>query len=211
MAGEFLVMAATLIELKSRTIAPPAEAGDGEAADNDDRTLGVTPSDPRYDLVQQLLAYQRFRIAAEDARRCAGSNSSNVAVRRPGRRPDDGETLPELELEDVHVMDLAEAYERIVASIDFTRLGEHVVEMDDTPIALHQEDLLDRLTRTGEHRITLQRVFRDQTPPRRVGFFLATLELTRQRRVSIVQEQIDGEIEVTLRDEADGTPNDEQG
>ena len=43
------------------------------------------------------------------------------------------------------MMDLIEAYERIVAGIDLSRVGDHRVEYDDTPISLHQSDLVDRL------------------------------------------------------------------
>ena len=60
-AGEFLVMAATLVELKSRTLAPRRVGADGEEAGDAPETEEV---DPRHDLVRQLLAYQRFRSAA---------------------------------------------------------------------------------------------------------------------------------------------------
>ena len=118
----------------------------------------------------------------------------------------DDEDAPEpveLELEDVHVMDLAGAYERIMTSIDFDRLGDHVVEMDDTPIALYQADLLDRLNHASNHRLTLQQTFAGQTALQRVGFFLATLELARLRQVRIVQEDLDGEIELVLNEESE--------
>ncbi len=52
-AGEFLVMAATLTLIKSRLLLPPPEPDEEEEAD------------PRADLVRQLLEYQRFREAAE--------------------------------------------------------------------------------------------------------------------------------------------------
>src|SRR5262245_23044783 len=64
-AGEFLVMAATLIEIKSRTLAPAPKDGDA-AGDVALESPGLEPSDPRYELVQQLLAYQKFRIASDD-------------------------------------------------------------------------------------------------------------------------------------------------
>jgi segregation and condensation protein A len=198
-AGEFLVMAATLIELKSRTLMPPA-AEEGDAAAGEGSTSPLEPSDPRYDLVQQLLAYQRFRLAAEEL----DDRRREFELRfplRPGRRPDqdDAETEElDLELEDVHVMDLADAYERIMTSIDFDRLGDHVVEIDDTPLALHQEDLLDRLTHADTNKLTLQEAFAGRPRIQRVGLFLATLELARQRRVGVVQDDLDGAIELRL-------------
>lgn len=195
-AGDFLVMAATLIEIKSRTIMPPeqtANAGDGESGSD------APPVDPREQLVQQLLAYQRIRVASEtlEARRFEFTQRRPL---RPGRRTADelGEQR-DLELEDAHPMDLADAYERIVTSIDLTRLGDHVVEFDDTPIKLHEEDLLDRLGHADAGRIALQSAFAGRTPMQRAGLFIATLELTRQRRITVEQDDIDADIAIVLR------------
>jgi segregation and condensation protein A len=203
LAGEFLVMAATLIELKSRTLMPPEEAERAAAADDTDRPAReIDAIDPRSELIQQLLAYQRYRIASEelDHRRIEFGERFPLRPGRPDLGEDD-EAPIELELEDAHVMDLTEVYTRIMGSIDFGRLGDHIVELDDTPIALHQEDLLDRLGRTPERRMTLQQAFEGRGRAQRIGLFLATLELVRLRRVTVVQEAIDGEIELVLNED----------
>jgi segregation and condensation protein A len=209
LAGDFLVMAASLIEIKSRTLMPPEQREDGDRPESpkDGESGAMHPTDPRYELVQQLLAYQRYRIASEelDRRRLAFANRFPL---RAGRRDlselIDADADPvDLELEDVHVMDLAEAYERIMTSIDFTRIGDHVVEMDDTPIALHQEDLLDRLRRHEAGRLRLQEAFEGLGRGQRIGLFLATLELVKLDRVTVVQDDIDAPIELVLKAEAE--------
>ncbi len=195
-AGEFLVMAATLIEIKSRCLTPP-EKSEGQG-DQDAR-----PGDPRDELIRQLLAYQRIRSAADTllARRARFSSLL------PTRVGCDRGTIPVLpeghELEDVHAMDLAEAYERIAASIDFARLGDHVVELDDTPIALYEEDLVDRLSRRSGQPLTLQEAFAGQQPVQRVGMFLAVLELVRQYRIRFEQDDV-GPITLVLRSDEGG-------
>src|SRR5690554_6413434 len=67
-AGEFLVMAATLVEIKSRVLMPPDAQPAGE--DSEPSSAGRSSSDelldPRHELIQQLLAYQRYRIASEE-------------------------------------------------------------------------------------------------------------------------------------------------
>ena len=78
--------------------------------------------------------------------------------------------------------------------------------MDDTPIELHQEDLMDRLARAGTGRLTLHDVFEGRPGPQRIGLFLATLELTRLRRVRVLQDDIDSEIELIL---CEPTPEDD--
>jgi len=206
-AGEFLVMAATLIEIKSRTLAPPpkeGEVGEGESTADAAGVGGLESADPRYELVQQLLAYQKYRIASDDLdhRRIAFLNRF---PRKPARADVDAAResaeLVELELEDAHVFDLSEAFERIMASIDFGKFGDHMVEMDETPIALHQEDLIDRLMRSESRSLTLQEAFEGATAGKRIGLFLATLELTRQRRVTVVQNEIDSAIELVLNED----------
>ena len=208
LAGEFLVMAATLIEIKSRTLMPPGEAtGQGES-----ETSAVSDgSDPRFELVQQLLAYQRYRIAAEELDKHRELFSQRFAAHPlPMSWIESEQQAPtkqiEVELEDAHVLDLFDAYQRIISSIDFSKLGEHKVEMDDTPIALHQEDLLDRLSRAPEQRIALHEAFEGRTRSQMIGLFLATLELVRMRRVLVKQDQIHGEIVLELNSDPDHLP-----
>lgn len=221
-AGEFLVMAATLVEIKSRSLAPtPApEDGDGTAP------TGGAGEDPRSELIRQLLAYQRFRTAAEtlDARRKDFAERAPARVRpgedEPGAAdsgPTDGDAIDaeatdshsahshstDWELEDLHLGDLFAAFERIAASIDLTRVGDHMVEYDDTPISLHQEDVVDRLGRVGGHSLRLTGIFEGRSHGERIGLFLAILELVRQGRVRVRQDDLDDEIEVTLSDERD--------
>ena len=91
---------------------------------------------------------------------------------------------------------------RIMAAIATTRLGEHAVEYDDTPIALHQEDLLDRIQRSGGGRIGLREAFEGRTRGAMIGLFLAVLELARQRRIVFHQVEV-GEIELELNPDGD--------
>ena len=196
LAGEFLVMAATLVEIKSRTIAPPEtqEEHDGAEAEG-------SIEDPRADLIRQLLRYQRIRLAAERLDDGRVRFGRQLAARA---KSDIDDTLPpdSLDLEDVHIMDLAESYERIASAINFDAMGDHRVAVDDTPIALHQADLVDRLTRRAGAPMTLQDIFAGRSPSHRLGLFLATLELVRMHRVDFLQED-EGPIRLSLRPEED--------
>jgi segregation and condensation protein A len=205
LAGEFLVMAATLMEIKSRLLTPQTRARDGDAASDKGET-----DDPRADLVRQLLEYKRHRDAASalDARRAtwerrfpagkagidkarleealaAGASDEAIeALATPGGAPGEG-----LDMDDLSLLDLVQAFSQIIAAVNFDRLGEHQVTYDDTPMELHQADILDRLGRespTGE--LPLARVFEGRTRAEMVGMFIATLELVRQRRVRVRQD-----------------------
>ena len=70
-AGEFLVMAATLMEIKSRMLAPPldAEMSEGTEGAEKEGSGRNAPIDPREELVKQLLEYKRYRDAGDTLNR----------------------------------------------------------------------------------------------------------------------------------------------
>ncbi len=216
LAGEFLVMAATLMEIKSRMLAPPAPE-DGPAAGEEPVGSESRPAlDPRAELVRQLLEYKRFRDAAEalDGRRFEWER------RFPARRaaiPDDAmraaieERADEVELEDVDLLDLVRAHARIVETVNLDRLGDHTVVYDDTPIELHAADVLDRLRRDDpEGRgVDLASIFEGHTRAQMIGLFLAVLELVRKREVEVSQPERTGPIRIALRPDAEAEPRSE--
>jgi segregation and condensation protein A len=212
-AGEFLVMAATLMEIKSRMIAPL----EGEATTSETEQAAATSAvDPRADLVSKLLAYKRYRDAAfvlEDRHKAWASRSPAAGAALADAPPDPAaeaaaQDAP-VELEDISIMDLVEAFGRIMATVDFSRVGEHHVKDDETPIALHAADILDRLKRelapdpdapadAPPRTVTLQRMFAGRTRSEAVGMFLALLELIRQKQVRIHQDRINAEIVLSI-------------
>ncbi|RPI35314.1 MAG: segregation/condensation protein A, partial [Nitrospiraceae bacterium] len=100
-AGEFLVMAATLIQIKSRMLLPPDE----EAAPEE-------MEDPRLELVQRLLEYQAYKDAAAILK-----EKEDEALKIFGRQPEDLKEEeapePELCLFDVNLFDLLAAFKKL--------------------------------------------------------------------------------------------------
>jgi segregation and condensation protein A len=201
-AGEFLVMAATLMEIKSRMLAAENVRKDepGDAAEKP----GREQADPRAELVRQLLEYKKFRDAADALDRRREAWESRFPA-RPAAVDDASvrealEEMGELELEDLDLGDLVEAFRQIVASVNFDRLGEHAVVSDDTPLELHAEDIVERLaghaSRTPGARMTLREVMHGRTRPEMVGLFLALLVLVRDQRVTF--RAADGSVELML-------------
>lgn len=177
-AGEFLVMAATLTHIKSRMLLPPSEA-DAEEPDED----------PRAELVQQLLEYQRYREVA------MALGERPVLLRDVFRREpevpaagDDGEGV---RLRDVSLADLLEAFRDVMERA--LRESFHEIVHEEVSVAECVDVILRRLEIDGPLR------FRDLfagAPPRRrlVATFLALLELVKMRAVRACQEQAYGEI-----------------
>lgn len=183
-AGEFLVMAATLMEIKSRMLLP--RAAPAESAEDD---LG----DPRLELVRQLLEYKKFKDASLELSEAAQRHAQRwprVPAKLP--RPEPGE----VDLEDVQIWDLVAAFNKLMAAIGAGAVTHDVI-FDDTPIALHAADILDRLQReSGELNFT--DIFLGRSKSEMIGLFLALLELMRQHRVRISQPGVFAPIQVIL-------------
>lgn len=203
-AGEFLVMAATLMEIKSRLLRPASEGG---ARTGDGSERGAEPDDPRTELVRQLLAYKMYRDVADELAR----RHDEWQRRFPGGRAGfdraaaaEGQGEEQIDLEDVSLIDLVEAFRRISETVVFDRLGEHEVIADDTPIELHAEDVMDRLRREPDG-LELRGLFTGRTRPEAIGLFLAVLELVRRRAVSVAHDRETGGFVLRLREgEAEG-------
>jgi len=177
LAGDFLVMAATLMEIKSAMLLPKVNPEQLEEHQGDD---------PRAELVRQLLEYKKFKDAANLLNAASGQQSERYT------RPDSlinrlaPQQEPDLDLDQINIWNLLEAFEEICkAAGQFAHL-ESI--KDDTPIDLYQIELLARLQ--GEGALTFRRLFEDQ--PNRlimIGQFLALLELIRGKLVWVEQDK----------------------
>lgn len=183
--GDFMVMAATLMEIKSRMLLPRNLPEDAEGADL---------LDPRADLVRQLLAYRSFREAAGALGRRAELHMSRFNRPRLDA-PGDGEAV---DLDEVQIWDLLQAFNKLMSSVGI-KPAVHEVKYDDTPITLHALDISDRLQREGPS-LPFSRLFEGRTRAQMIGLFLAMLELIRQRRVRVEQPDHSGEIIIHLLD-----------
>lgn len=209
LAGEFLVMAATLAELKSRVIAAIGQP-EGLHAQLSREGEDV---DPRAELVQQLLEYKKYRDAADALEQRRERWQARFPVAPAGVSAEElreaFESMDDPELDDLNLLDLFEAFQKIASSVDMDRLGEHEVVSDDTPIELHAEDILDRVRteQAAGGQLSLFGVMRGRTRAEMVGLFLAMLDLIRQQRLGFSQSQDEdgtkGEIVLEARAEPD--------
>jgi len=171
LAGDFLVMAATLMQIKSAMLLPRAEPD--QLGDED-------LSDPRTELVRQLLEYKKFKDAANLLN--AAADEQQERYPRPGtlieRLKPDAE--PELDIEQVSIWDLLEAFDSVCKAIGTVGDIRHI--QDDTPIDLYQIEILHRLQTEGP--LTFERIFESRAKRLvMVGLFLALLELVRSKLI----------------------------
>jgi segregation and condensation protein A len=172
LAGSFLVMAATLMQIKSSMLLPVADA---EQLENEDL------SDPRAELIRQLLEYKKFKDAANLLDNAAQISQSRF--HRPDTiieklKPD---AEPEIDIDQVSVWDLLEAFDNICKATGVSfQIGRIT---DETPIDVYQIEILARLQSEGP--VSFEKLF--EARPNRlimVGLFLALLELIRYGLIS---------------------------
>jgi segregation and condensation protein A len=188
-AGDFLVMAATLMEIKSAMLLPkppPSEGGENSAM--------AELSDPRFELVQKLLEYKRFKDAAMALGRQQELHEQRFP-RIPASRDQKSDEPPPVDLEEVQVWDLLTAFTSLMKELGTRKPRYHEVIYDDTPIDLHAADIEDRLSREG--RLSLRMLLEGRkSRSEMIGVFLALLELIREKKILVQQE--DDSIDLTI-------------
>ena len=176
-AGEFLVMAATLMEIKSRSLLP----ADARFADDDQ-------PDPRRELVRQLLEYRKFKDAAAALEAKAEAAGTRLARQEPPEPARDREP----KVRPVELWDLVSAFARLMRETQ--ALQPTTIAVDDTPQHVYEAQLKERVAAAGG-----RLAFRAAFPPphfkaRLIGIFLAVLELIRHRGLGLEQPDPDGDI-----------------
>lgn len=188
-AGEFLLMAATLAHLKSKELLPKDPSAEGEE-DLD--------GDPRAELVRRLLEYQKYKAVAEQlaARPLLGRDTfgrGEASVPDPG--DDRSVPVPEPPL-NVSLFALLEAFRRVIER--FPPETFHEVAGEAVSVAAKARELAAALRERGT--LAFHDLFRHASRKAEVvATFLALLEMVRMKLVSIHQAGVDSAIEVRSR------------
>ena len=182
-AAAFLVMAATLMDIKARMLVPQ------QICENDEDEEDFL--DPRAELIKELLEYKNVRDKA--------IYLEGRFHERSGRFESGGEApmLDERPLEELEVWDLFTAFSDLLRQIG---AGTTEIVSHDVPVETYIRRVLERLA--GGARLEFKALF-DEGGDRAavIGLFLALLELVRLRRVRAFQDGDFGEIALELRGE----------
>ena len=186
LAGEFLVMASTLLYIKSRTLLPKEEAADAE----DEEVI-----DPRSELVRQLIEYERFKDAA-------GSLVDRERVwkdsftRDPVLVPTKVEEEDDVWTEDLQLFDLLSALQGVLDRAPSETYVE--VSRENWTVEERIQVVMERLE--AEATIPFEALFEQQwSRPLIIVTFLGLLELVRMNLVRLFQGEGFGPIHVTRR------------
>lgn len=170
-AGEFLVMAATLTQIKSRQLLPRAPKVEDAEEDG---------LDPRADLVNLLLEYQRYQEVAEGLDGC-DQVGRDVFLRPEGldRPPDDEEDLAEQQ-----IFRLAETFRRLIARKRF--VAPHEIYVERVSIGERVAQIAERLALI--QRLTFEALCDEaHSLEEQVTTFLAILEMSRLKLIRLIQ------------------------
>lgn len=184
-AGEFLVMAATLMMIKSRMLLPPEERTE----------LEIEEEDPRWELIRQLIEYKKFKDAAANLQEME-SRTGNMFL-RSAEDPVVVVEQPGVGLEDVTIFDLIASFNEALKRIQINEIGEIMAER--FTVADGIESILARIKR--ETQVVFATLFQPLSTRHEIIItFLALLELIRLRQIVARQEAVFGDI-VIMRPE----------
>jgi segregation and condensation protein A len=179
LAAEWLLMASTLIYIKSRMLVPQDKKDETEEADIDD---------PRNELVYQLLEHQKFKNAAEMLYTREEIENA-VWNRPPSEALEDGD-----EIIAVGLFDLLRAFHEVVRRFEEQR----VMELDHEVVTIEQkiEDIRNRLLL--HDRILFSTLFAEiRSKKHLIVTFLALLELVRMHEIWLYQKKAFDEIQIS--------------
>ncbi len=178
LAAEYLLMAAMLIEIKSRMLLPPKKVADGQE-----------PEDPRAELVRRLLEYEQIKLAAHQLNE----------IPQYGRDFLRAQVYVEQALQprfpDVTVVDLQEAWRDIVKRAKLVQ--HHVISREELSVREHMSIVLRKLQ--GQKFVEFEHLFEpSRGMPVLVVTFIALLELSKEGLIDVTQAEAYAPIYVRL-------------
>ncbi len=182
-ASSFLVMAATLLQIKSRMMLPKAPQAEGEPEE-----------DPRFELVQRILEYRKFKQVSQVLGDMAGVQERFVA-REPMELP-----VHHLPPGNLSLCQLVEAFHTVLSVKEELSIPKALVEPEEYSIKDKMEDIILLLGRS-RGKLLFSEAFRSGTRGELIVTFLALLELMKLRTVTVKQQRSFAEIYICVREE----------
>ena len=201
-AGEFVVMAATLMYIKSKELLPK----DKQVVLEDDEE----EADPRWELIQQLVEYKKFKDAASDLKALELEQESIFSRRAP--KPDfkliEDRPAPK---PDVDVFDLVKAVGTILQRIEEKNANTREIKADVWSVSQKIEMFRERIQTQTRFRFS-ELFAQDRTRNEVVVTFLALLEMIRMKQLRALQSTPFEEIEICVAEamDPDSAENDEE-
>lgn len=176
--GDFLVMAATLMQIKAKLLLPRADRSEAAEAEE------AEEEDPRWELVCKLIEYKKIKEAALSLQ-AIENRRQQVYTRVGGEFPDRNFAAAEDSLKNLSVWDLMDAFKDILESLE-AKLLKAAIPQPEISIRQRMTEIIDLLVLKKQ--VSFKKIFKEIDS--RIGLitcFLAVLELIRLRKMLAVQ------------------------
>jgi segregation and condensation protein A len=171
-AGEWLVMAATLLEIKSRMLLP----------EDPKEELEEETNDPRLELVERLIEYEKFKGAAEIFRE---REAEQAKVFARGAVELDFDLRPKFDLSEITAVDLLAALQKILSDVDDEPVTS--IQRRKVSVRMRMREVFKKVT-SATGKVCFEDLFDDVMSRVEVVItFLALLELLKQKKLTVKQ------------------------
>lgn len=183
--GDFLVMAATLMQIKAKMLLPQISLSEEENPEDED---------PRLELAQKLIEYKKIKEASVSLQ--ALEEQQLKIYTRTGGEFADLKVVPDGDpLKNLSIWDLMDAFKAVVDSLDIKPIA--AVPKEEISIRQRMTEIFDLIAL--ERKVLFKAVFLNlKTKIALITCFLAVLELIRLHKISACQDDVFGEITLTL-------------
>ncbi|GAA0599571.1 segregation/condensation protein A [Virgibacillus siamensis] len=176
-ASEYLVMAATLLAIKSQMLLPVQQI------DEEDEEY---MEDPREELMQRLVEYRKYKAAAEKLRE--KENNDHQIFTRPPAAFEQTERKSAIEKNDTSIYDMLHALEKVFERKKWNAPLETKVQRGEIPIEQRMTEVLQIIKDSGT-RVSFDQLFETPSRGHIVATFMAVLELMKEHQISCIQEK----------------------
>lgn len=191
-ASEYLVMAATLLAIKSKTLLPKHEE-----EDYDQQMEMEMEEDPRDELVRRLIEYRKFKEASTYLREHEGKRSLTFSKPPSNLEHVETNTEPVNPVSNITIYDLVDAFNSIFDKKKKKKAPQTKIERQDIPIDTRMGEIVSELeVRKGTQ--TFQSLFPYPSRDHMVVTFLAILELMKTRQIRCEQQENFEDIMIQL-------------
>lgn len=191
--GDFLVMAATLMQIKVKMLLPQSVLSPEETEDEE--------ADPRWELARKLIEYKKIKEASLSLQQLE-NDQSLVYTRSSGEFADKKITAALDPLKDLSVWDLVDAFKVILDSLEEKPINS--LPKQEVSIKQRMTEIMDLIVQEGK--MLFQKVFSEvKTKLGLITCFLAVLELIRLRKISASQTIVFGEIFLSIPEKVSNT------
>lgn len=190
-AGDYLVMAATLMSIKSQMLVPRNEGWEDEGEE-----FILEQEDPREELMEMLLEYRKFKNAAMQLE-SKQSERADFFTKQPTDVSVYQENIP-LKKGDIELQDLIDAFKVVIERNELKEPESTTIQTEEVTVADRMEWIELKIKNSKHKTIMFSNLFEDYLKAELVVTFLALLELIKENKIDFKQSDTFSDIELAF-------------